>query len=88
MGTVPVGTILYIQDGVRPFSPIQWPIRRNPWIVRAWLNREYFPCVKGAPEVKMLAGGHLAEVESLRDGRRQLIADWILLRCLDADLEA
>jgi hypothetical protein len=87
VGTVPVGTILYIQDGIRPFAPIRWPIKREPWIVTAWLNREYFPGVKGAPRVKMLASGHLAEVRSLRDGRQKLVADWILLRCLDAGLE-
>jgi hypothetical protein len=34
-----------------------------------------------------IAGGHLAIVRSLRDGRRQLVADWILLACVDAGLE-
>jgi hypothetical protein len=86
IGTIPLGTILYIQDGVRPFSELQ-SVRINPWIVEAWLNREYFPAVKGKPAVTMLLGGHLARVRSLRDGRTQLVADWILLRCFDADLE-
>jgi hypothetical protein len=87
IGTVAIGTVLYIQDGVRPFS-MQTPFtRRNPWIVEAWLNREYYPAAKGKPAVSMMLGGHLARVRSLRDGRTQLVADWILLRCIDAGLE-
>jgi hypothetical protein len=35
-----------------------------------------------------MAGGHLAQVRSLRDRRRTAaVADWILLRCLDAGME-
>jgi hypothetical protein len=42
IGTVPVGTIVYIQDGVRPLNGICRPVtRRNPWLVEAWLNRDY-----------------------------------------------
>ena len=41
-----------------------------------------------AHESGHIAGGHLAQVRSLRDGRRvQIFADWILLRCVDAGLE-
>ena len=80
VGTIPVGTIVYIQDGMRPLSGFQGhPICRNPWIVEAWHPR----LVCG----KTTAGGHLATVRSLRDGRRQHVADWILLTCVDAGLE-
>ena len=81
VGTVPVGTVVYIQDHIGPLTGFRVPIVcRNPWIVEAWLNRVH------EPTGNMLAGGHLAEVRSLRDGRRQLVADWILLRCVDAGL--
>jgi len=86
IGTISVGTIVYIQDNVRPFSFPRWPIRCNPWIVRAWRNREYYPAVAGAPRTTYMAGGHLAVVQSLRDGRIQDVADWVLLRCIDAGL--
>src|SRR5947207_9183246 len=42
IGTIPVGTILYIQDGVRPLNGLTRDIvRREPWIVEAWLPRDY-----------------------------------------------
>lgn len=68
IGTVPVGTIAYVQFN-----------GRNPWIIEAWMNREYFPCVKGAPEVTYMLGGHLALCRSLRNGERRLFADWHFL---------
>lgn len=85
---VPVGTIAYIQDGMRPFgrdsrAPI---ICRNPWIVTAWLNREYHPCSPSRPHTTYLRGGHLAVIRSLRDGRTQTVADWMLRQCDDAGL--
>jgi len=80
IGTIPVGTIVYIQDGIRPLSGFrERPICRNPWIVESWHPR--ILCGKAT------AGGHLATVRSLRDGRRQQVADWILLTCIDAGLE-
>jgi hypothetical protein len=80
IGTIPVGTIVYIQDGMRPLSGFRdGPICRNPWIVESW--HPGFLCGKA------MAGGHLATVRSLRDGRRQQVADWILLACMDAGLE-
>jgi hypothetical protein len=79
-GTIPVGTIVYIQDGIRPLSGFrERPVCRNPWIVESWHPRTH--CGKA------MAGGHLATVRSLRDGRRQQVADWILLTCIDAGLE-
>ena len=43
IGTVPVGSIIYLQDGLGPFGPQSrhWsPVRRNPWIVESWHPRE------------------------------------------------
>lgn len=79
VGTVPVGSIVYLQDGVRPFNgPSGRPQLREPSIVVAWHNRELFG--------KRLSGGHLATVKSLRDGQETQIADWILVRHDDAGL--
>ena len=80
IGTIPVGTIVYIQDGIRPLSGFPHsPVCRNPWIVETWHPRCHFG--------KAMAGGHMATVRSLRNGRRQQVADWILLACIDAGLE-
>src|SRR5260370_12511659 len=88
IGTIPVGTIIYLQDGVRPLTGLSRPvITRNPWMVDAWLNRDYSLCSSGKRTTVKIAGGHLAMVRSLRDGQRQLVADWILLACVDAGLE-
>lgn len=88
IGVIPVGTILYIQDGICPLGGSRVEIvRRAPWIVEAWLNREYYPLIPGRPRTVYIRGGHLAVVRCLRTGRRQTVADWILLWCVDADLE-
>ena len=88
IGTIPVGTILYLQDGVRPLTGLTQPIvTRNPWMVEAWLNRDYSRYSSGRWTTVKIAGGHLALVRSLRDGRHQLVADWLLLACMDAGLE-
>jgi hypothetical protein len=80
IGTIPVGTIVYIQDGIRPLSGFcERPICRNPWIVESWHPQTQFG--------RAMAGGHLATVRSLRDGHRRQIADWILSSCIDAGLE-
>lgn len=88
IGTIPVGTIVYIQDGVRPFG---WGrhriICRDPWQVEAWIPREYSQWDGKAFRSVRIAGGHLAQVRSLRTGRRQTVADWILLASIDAGLE-
>lgn len=90
VGTVPVGMIVYLQDGLRPLRGLPMPVvTRNPWIVEAWLNRDYAHYSPGARAwiaVKR-AGGHLAVVRSLRDGRREQVADWVLRACMDAGLE-
>lgn len=91
VGTIAVGTILYIQDGVRPLSGFSRPIvTREPWIVEAWLPREY---AKWNPASltftsTWIAGNHLAVVRSLRNNRVKTVADWILLACMDAGLES
>jgi hypothetical protein len=88
VGTIPVGTILYIQDGMRPFRPLSTTIRREPWMVEAWIPRDYSRLGSTGWQTVRIAGGHLAQVRSLRDRRRvQLVADWILLRSIDAGLE-
>ncbi len=91
IGTIPVGTIVYIQDGVRPLHGLTRDIvRREPWIVEAWLPRDYAKWDSSTRTFRSvrIAGGHLAIVRSLRNRRRvQEVADWILLACLDAGLE-
>ena len=91
IGTIPVGTILYIQDGVSPFKGLTRDVvHREPWIVEAWLPRQYakWNGVSRTFETVRIRGGHLAVVRSLRDRRRRkTVADWILLACLDAGLE-
>ncbi len=91
IGTIAVGTILYIQDGVRPLHGLTRQIvRREPWIVEAWLPREYPKWDQSTRRFKTMrvAGGHLAIVRSLRDRNRvQSVADWILLACIDSGLE-
>lgn len=75
-----VGTILYIQDGVSPFSGVRWlTLQREPWQVLAWTNRE---C-----DGRYLRGGHLAVVKSLRTGQIKKCADWILKACVEAGLD-
>lgn len=87
VGTVQVGTILYIQDRMSPFGFSGSPVRRDPWIVESWHNRAYHPAVPGRPHTVYMRGGHLATVRSLRSGRRAKVADWMLLLCVDAGLE-
>jgi hypothetical protein len=91
VGTIPVGTILYIQDGVNPLRGLTRPIvLREPWIVEAWLSREYTKWDDSTRSYKSsrIAGGHLALVRSLRNRNRvESVADWILLACIDAGLE-
>ena len=89
VGTINVGTILYIQDGVRPFRFPERTIRREPWRVEAWIPRQYTvrDPLTGLHRSVPCAGGHLALVRSLRDSRRTAqVADWLLLRCADAGL--
>lgn len=84
-GPVPVGTIVYIQDGLTPFGPRDprffSPVRRAPYVVEAWHNREYHTCTKRGTVA--MAGGHLATVRNLRDGRRSLAADWLIAMSLE-----
>lgn len=90
VGTIGVGTILYIQDGVRPLTGFSRQIvTREPWIVEAWLPREYakWNPAKRTFTSTWIAGGHLAVVRSLRNNRVKIVADWILLACVDAGLE-
>jgi hypothetical protein len=91
VGTVSVGDILYLQNAATPFlarraMPMP-PVRRNPWRVEAWLNRTYPKRTADGTFVEMKrAGGHLAQVRSLRDGRTIVVSDWLLLQAADAGL--
>jgi len=91
IGTIPVGTIVYIQDGVRPLQGLTKQIVcREPWMVEAWLPRDYSKWDESTRSFKTVrvAGGHLAVVRSLRDRNRvQPVADWILHACIDSGLE-
>ena len=91
IGTIAIGTILYVQDGVQPLNGFsRFLIRREPWIVEAWLTREYAKWDEALRTFRntRIAGGHLALLRSLRDRKRvQTIADWVLLACIDAGLE-
>lgn len=91
IGTISVGTILYIQDGVSPFEGLTRDVaRREPWIVEGWLPRDYAKWDGASRSFRTvrIRGGHLAVVRSLRNRRRvKTVADWILLACLDAGLE-
>lgn len=91
VGTIPVGTIVYIQDDVNPFKGLTRPVVcREPWIVEAWLLRDYSKWDPSLQKFRIvrISGGHLAQVRSLRDQRRiKQVADWVLLECIDAALE-
>src|SRR5215469_7229247 len=73
IGTIPVGTILYIQDGVSPLKGLtRNVVQREPWFVEAWLPREYAKWDASTRTFRTvwIRGGHLAIVRSLRDSRR------------------
>jgi len=80
VGTIDVGTIAYLQDDYRR------PVCRNPWIVLAWIPKDYAKCTAGRFHTVRLAGGHLARVRSLRDGRELTISDCHLLAADNAGL--
>ncbi len=91
MGTISVGMIIYVQDGVSPLRGLTRDVVcREPWIVEAWIPRDYSTWDAEQRRFRSVraAGGHLAQVRSLRDRRRvQLVADWLLRYCMDAGLE-
>ena len=91
IGSIRVGAIIYIQDGIRPFGVDRYwrAVCREPWIVESWQNREIGAWRVGADgryQNAIVAGGHLANVRSLRTGRRAAVADWILQACADMGL--
>lgn len=91
VSSISLGSIFYFQDNVRPMGgdPFQYrsPVRKNPWIVVAFLNREYFLCIKGAPPITYLAGGHSILIRSLRDGRYKTVGEWCVHACEELDLD-
>jgi hypothetical protein len=68
-GTIALGTIVYLEPG-------------NPSIVEAWIPREVGAAVMvgGKYQSRFMAGGHLAQVRSLRDGTVSRVSDRQLLR--------
>lgn len=84
IGTIPAGSILYIQHS----GYGQPPVRVNPWIVEAWIPRTIGAAarVNGRYVDRRAAGGHLAIVRSLRNGRRTTVADHFLVWADDAGL--
>lgn len=88
VGTVPIGTIVYLQNTGLRIGRNGSPVCVVPWIVEAWLPREYHPAVRGRPSSVYIRGGHLAIVRSLRDRRVvRTVADHLLLSNIDAGFE-
>jgi hypothetical protein len=91
LGTIPIGTILYIQDNVSPVNGFRSPIiRKEPWMVEAWIPRDHARWDANSRRLVSvrIRGGHLAVVRSLRHCKRtKVVADWILHACADAGLE-
>lgn len=79
------GTIVYLQNDLRPLGAPRFlrPVRREPWIVEAWLNRLCTGGTRGHYANRVARGGHLAIVRSLRSGRRTTVADWMVRMSLD-----
>ncbi len=82
VSSISIGDIYYFQDGVRPLGNDQFryrsPIRKNPWIVVAFLNRKYYPAVRGGRPVIYMRGGVRILVRSLRDGRYWVVGAWFV----------
>ena len=85
IGTIAVGTIVYIQAQMSPPGSIRTPpVRRNPWIVEAWENRPTTPVVRtdrkscSAPAVTPPSFAVYAMAEFDPSPTR------ILLACIDA----
>jgi hypothetical protein len=82
VGTMPAGTVVRLDQGRRP-----WNRYADTVIVEGWIPRDYtqLRLVDGRRwhVTVRVAGGHLAVVRSLRNGRRFRIADHILLAALD-----
>ena len=80
IGVIAIGTIFYVQDeGWWRDRYRGAPIRRNPWIVDAFLNGTMGAARRnratGLWEGLYLAGrSDMAVVRSLRDGRRRQVA--------------
>lgn len=84
IGTVPIGTIIRSSTFPMPFGHRSLFLGRGPFIVTAWLNREYTKFVTGKAFTVYIPGGHLATVKSLADGREYRLADHYILAADDA----
>ena len=83
-----VGQVVYLQDGLRPMGVARYwsPVRREPWIVESFANREVGAgrLVGGKWENVWMLGGHLVVLRSLRTGRLVTVADWLV--CMSEEL--
>jgi len=76
VGMYAVGTLVYLQDRLGRFDR---PILRDPWIIVAWLNRKYFPCVTRERLKTILEParfkkiGHIPEVTYIRGGHLAVV---------------
>jgi hypothetical protein len=77
---IQVGEVVYVQDGLGPFGPRQFwrPVRKDPYIVESFANREYAQYAGGQYRTVYIRGGHLVTLRSLRTGRRIQVADWLV----------
>ena len=56
---------------------------RGPWQVRAFLNREYSKYSYGKFHTVYIPGGHLVEMQSLRNGEIKRVSDYWLRIAFD-----
>jgi hypothetical protein len=88
VGTINIGDTFFIQD-----ARCTHPICRTPYRVVAWLNRVIGGArrrvVNGAVQHddRVMAGGHLAVVQSLRDGSYRTVAEQYLIYAADQGLD-
>jgi len=81
--TVPVGTMIYSMRFFKPFGNSCFTLGKGPFIVEAWLNREYSKRVAGKYVTVYIRGGHLAVIKDISNGKRHKIADHYLLAAQD-----
>ena len=81
-GIVPIGTIVYLQDGLRPLRGFT----RSPVLVNPWIVESFQPCASTFDGLVRQTYGSVAVVRSLRDGRTATVGEWALLAHDDAFL--
>lgn len=81
--TVPVGAIICSRCFFKPFGNSCFTLGKGPFIVEAWLNREYSKHISGRFVTVYIRGGHLAVIRDISSGKRHRIADHYLLAAWD-----